>query len=115
MPAPFYDDGTQAGPGANSEGAAGAAANNRLNNVTAVTQGAFQLTGGMYGIETFAVGAGAITLQKLAPDGTTWYTAATSTAVGPTLATAQLPPGTYRWLTTGFTAVYATVSRIPQA
>ena len=29
--------------------------------------------------------------------------------------TAQLPPGQYRWLTSGFTAIYATVQRIPQA
>lgn len=115
MPAPWYDDGQQAGSGANSEGAAGGNRNNALINVTAVTQGQFTLTGGFYAVETQGTGAGAITLQKLSADGTTWYTASTSTAVGPTLATAQLPLGTYRWLTTGFTAVYATVVRIPQA
>lgn len=114
MPAPVYDDGEQAnasaGPGKN-----GAVANHVLNNVTAVTQGAFQLTGGQYAVETVGTGAGSITLQKLAADGTTWYTASTSVVAGPTLATAQLPPGAYRWTTAGFTAVYASVSRIPQA
>lgn len=114
MPAPFYDDGQQAnasaGPGNN-----GAPAVNTLNNVTAVTQGPFFLTGGLYGVETQGTGAGSITLQKLSADNATWYTAVTSTAVGPTLATQQLPPGRYRWTTAGFTAVFASVSRIPQA
>ena len=116
MPAPWYDDGTQAGPGANSEGAPGASQGSRLNNAAAGTGAAFQLTGGLYAVESIATGAGTITLQRLAPDSATWSTALTAIAVATyTLTTVQLPPGQYRWLTVGFTAIYATVQRVPQA
>lgn len=115
MPAPWYDDGQQAGTGANSEGASGGSRSNVLLNVTAVTQAAFELTGGLYAIETQGTGAGSITLQKLATDGATWYTVSTSVVAGPTLVTVQLPRGQYRWTTAGFTAVWASASRVPQA
>ena len=115
MPAPTYDDGSQAGPGANSEGALGGGTSYRLNNAAAGTGLAFTLTGGLYAIETLATGAGSITLQRLGPDGATWGAAATAITTTSNFSTAQLPPGQYRWLTSGFTAIYATVQRIPQA
>jgi hypothetical protein len=117
MPAPAYDSGRGPETQTNAQGSNGAPtpAANTLINVTGVTQTAFEISGGYYGVEAQGTGAGTITLQKLASDQATWYTAATFTAVGPTLTLVQLPRGQYRWTTAGFTAVYASVSRIPQA
>ena len=114
MPAPWYDNGQQAGSGSNSEGAPGAVDGHALSNAAAGNGASFQLTGGMYAVETLATGAGTIALQTLGPDGATWLTAV-SIATTSNYSTAQLPPGVYRWSTSSFTAIYAAVSRIPQA
>lgn len=109
MPAPTYDDGGQAssasGPANNSHFLTNAAANN---------YGAFLVTGGLYAVETLSAGAGSILLQRLGPDGVTWVTVVTIVATS-NFSTAQLPPGQYRWSISGFTANYASISRIPQA
>lgn len=115
MPAPVYDDGSQAGPGANSGGAPGAIAGNVLSNASAGNSTAFYLTGGLYAITTVSTGTGTIDLEVLGPDGSTWIAAMTQITTTSKFQTQQLPPGTYRWATATFTAIYATVSRIPQA
>lgn len=114
MPAPIYDDGGSASGGANFAGASGAVDGHRLNNAAAGTGTAFEVTGGLYAIETLATGAGSIALQRLGPDGVTWGSVVTIPTTS-NFSTAQLPRGQYRWLTSGFTAIFATISRIPQA
>lgn len=109
-----YDDGTQAGGGANSEGAPGATVANVISNKAAAAinaLGNFTLIGGYYALEAIATGFGTITLQALGPDAATWLTVATISANG--LTYVYLPPGTYRWQAASVTAAYATVSRIP--
>ena len=109
-----YDDGTQAGAGANSEGASGGTTTNVLSNVAAASSpfGAFQLLGGYYAISVIATGFGSVTLQALGPDQATWLTAATAIAANG-ITYVYLPPGTYRWTAAGVTGLYATVVRIP--
>lgn len=83
-----------------------------LKNVTAVTSSPVELLGGLYQFDVIATGAGSVTLQRVGPDGATQVTAMTAitTSGG---AQAYLPPGTYQAVTTGLTAVYATLVRIP--
>jgi len=69
----------------------------------------FVLRGGNYGVTVTATfGGGSVTLQRLAPDGSTWVTVvAAFTAVG--YANAFLPGGSYRLTIATATAVYADV------
>lgn len=115
MPAPTYDDGGSAGAGANSEGAPGAVDGHFLKNAAAGNGASFQLTGGLYAISTVATGTGTIDLAVLGPDGSTWLPVMTQITATTKFQTQNLPPGTYRWQTATFTAIYATVSRVPQA
>lgn len=81
----------------------------------AVTTAAFGLRGGTYWIETKSTGAGTLDLHKLGPDGATYtarITQITATAGQQTIA---LPPGSYKWVISGFTANYLEISSIPTA
>lgn len=83
-------------------------------NVAATTS-AFLLQGGKYAVKAVATfSAGSVKLQTLLPDGSTWLSVSSATdftAAG--FATVDLPPGSYRFLITTATAVYASVDRIP--
>lgn len=78
-----------------------------------VTSSAFYLRGGKYGVVASATfGGGSITLQILAPDGTTYVTALTAfTAAG--YSTVDLPPCVCKIAIATATAVYAAVSPVP--
>jgi hypothetical protein len=69
--------------------------------------------GGKYMLAATATwNAGNVTLQTLAPDGSTWVPAASAlTADGST--TPYLPPGQYRFAITSATAVYVSIARVP--
>lgn len=81
------------------------------SNLSATT-GAFQLSGGAYGVTVSATfGGGSVTLQRLASDGSTYVTCLTAfTAAG--YASVNLPPGTYKIAIATATAVYADVMAI---
>lgn len=110
-----YDDGTPAGGGSNSEGAAGASLGNVVKNLAAAAINAlssFYLLGGYYALSAIATGYGSITLQQLGPDGLTKLTAAPA-IVANGITYVYLPPGTYNWSAVSVTAAYATIVRIP--
>jgi hypothetical protein len=65
------------------------------SNIGATTA-AFLLQGGRYGIVAMGSTFGTLTLQVLAPDSTTWITAATAIAANG-VALVDLPQGQYRW------------------
>lgn len=75
----------------------------------AATQGPFVLRGGNYGITVSATfGGGSVTLQRLAPDGSTYVTVLPAfTAAG--YQNANLPSGTYQLLVATATAIYMDV------
>lgn len=73
-----------------------------LTGVTANTAN-FTLRGGQYGVTVTATVFGTITLQKLAPDGTTFITVLTAFAAAG-YANVNLPSGTYRFTVAGVTA-----------
>jgi hypothetical protein len=75
-----------------------------FKNISA-TPASFTLTGGNYGVTVTATwGGGSVTLQRLAPDGSTYVTVMTAfTADG--YADANLPDGTYRLLIATATGV----------
>ena len=78
---------------------------------TSVTK---ELRGGKYGIDILATGAGTVDFQRLGPDGVTFIKAITQVVATPVAAiVADLPPGQYQAVTTGFTAVYLTASTVP--
>jgi hypothetical protein len=84
-----------------------------LTNQTGVTSALFYLTGGKYAFDVVATGSGSVTLQRLSADGVTQQAAASAvTATG--TATYDLPPGSYTVVTTGLTAVYARITRVPE-
>jgi hypothetical protein len=76
-----------------------------FSNISATTA-AFLLAGGTYGVTVTATfGGGSVTLQRLAPDASTYVTClAAFTAAG--YASVALPPGTYKVAVTTATAVY---------
>lgn len=83
------------------------------SNISATTA-AFNLAGGLYGIDYIASwSSGSYTLQKLAGDGSTYVNAATAfSANGYT--SVNLAPGEYKLLKTGSpTAAYIQIVRIP--
>ncbi len=84
-----------------------------FTNQTAVTGDPFVITGGLYVYSTVATGAGTVALEYLGPDNATYTAALTAlTATGRSPAT-YLPAGTYRGVTAGLTAVYASLDRVP--
>lgn len=82
------------------------------SNVAAGTIGPFPLLGGSYWIETSGTGAGTVDLKKLGPDGTTYTARITQITATAGQQTISLPPGTYEWVITGFTANYLEITRI---
>ena len=59
------------------------------------TTNAFTLKGGTYTVDVIGSTFGAVTLQRLGPDASTWLTALTAFAANGT-ANATLPGGSYR-------------------
>ncbi len=83
------------------------------NNVGA-TPADFSIMGGVYVLDTIATGSGSLTLARKGPDDSTYITAATAiTATSGNSGAIALPPGVYRLVIATFTAVYATLTRIP--
>jgi hypothetical protein len=82
-----------------------------FSNISATTA-QFTLLGGTYGVTAVATWGGrSVTLQVLAPDGTTWVTALTAFAANG-YGSLSLPPGQYRLAVVTATAVYASVCRV---
>lgn len=76
------------------------------SNISA-TPASFTLRGGQYALTaTASWGGGSATLQRLAPDGTTYVTCLTALTVDG-YATVNLPSGTYRLAVATATALYA--------
>lgn len=83
-----------------------------FSNISATTA-SFPLKGGKYGHAAVATwGGGSVTLQVLAPDGTTWLTAATAFSANG-FAVIDIPPGEYRYAVATATAVHASIQRVP--
>lgn len=85
------------------------------SNQAAGTLGPFTLRGGSYWIETNSTGAGTVDLKRLGPDGSTYTARITQIVATVGQQTISLPPGTYEWVVTGFTANYLEITRIPTA
>jgi hypothetical protein len=77
------------------------------------TTAAFELKGGKYGVAAFATGAGTMGLQMVAADGSTLIPVHTVFAATLGYAAVDLPPGQYKFFIATFTAVYATICRVP--
>lgn len=84
-----------------------------FSNISA-TPTVFTLGGGLYSITAHATwGGGSITLQRLAPDATTYITvSAAITTDG--YATVSLPPGTYKLLVATATGIYVDIVEIAE-
>lgn len=85
----------------------------RLFSNIAATTAAFSLLGGKYGIAANATGAGTMGVQMLGPDGSTFIAAHTAFAAVTGFIVVDLPPGQYKFVIATFTAVYASICRIP--
>jgi hypothetical protein len=83
-----------------------------FQNISASTA-AFNLKGGRYNVIATATGAGTMGLQTLSADGSTFIPVHTAFAAVTGFATADLPPGVYKFVISGFTAVFATIASIP--
>lgn len=85
-----------------------------FSNISASTA-AFPLNGGKYAVDVVATfGGGSVKLQKLAGDGSTYVSVASTTdfsAAGHGVA--DLAPGQYRFTIATATAVYVGVTRVP--
>lgn len=77
-----------------------------VSNFTGVTSQHY-LKGGCYQVTT----TGAVALQQLGPDASTWLTVATAAAAG-VLTPEYLAAGEYRF-TAGASAIYAEVAGVP--
>lgn len=73
----------------------------------------FTLKGGRYGIAFNATGAGAASLNMLGADLSTLIPVETSITATPNYQTADLPPGEYVFVTTGFTGANVSVTSVP--
>lgn len=81
--------------------------NKSWSNIAA-TPAVFTLPGGMYGVTCMAGtwGGGSVTLQRLAPDNSTYATCLTSFGANG-YQSAYLPSGTYKLLVATATGIYA--------
>jgi hypothetical protein len=77
------------------------------------TPAAFTLPGGLYGLTVMGTGFGTVTLQRLAPDASTYITCLTAFAANG-YASAQLPTGKYQLTIASTTAVYADLAGIAE-
>jgi hypothetical protein len=82
-----------------------------FKNISASTA-AFALRGGKYAVVANATGTGSMGLQMLAADGSTFVPAHTAFVAVTGFTTVDLPPGSYKFVMTGFTAVFASICRI---
>lgn len=83
-----------------------------FSNISATTA-AFRLLGGKYAIAAAATGSGTMGLQTLGPDGATFIAVHTAFAAVTGFATVDLPAGQYKFVIATFTAVYASIARVP--
>ncbi len=85
-----------------------------FSNISATTA-AFLLYGGKYAMTVHATwGGGNVHLQILLPDGSTYLDVGSSTNfTADGFAVVDLPPGSYKFTVTTATAVYVSVTRIP--
>jgi hypothetical protein len=83
-----------------------------FSNIAATTA-AFTLRGGKYLVSANATGAGSMGLSMLSPDGVTFNAVHTPFAAVTGFAVADLPPGSYKFVIATFTAVYASICRVP--
>jgi hypothetical protein len=86
--------------------------NKSFQNIGASTA-AFALKGGRYDIIATATGAGTMGLQMQAADGVTFVPVHTAFAAVTGFVTVDLPPGVYKFVISGFTAVFASICSIP--
>ena len=84
----------------------------KFSNISATTA-LFTLRGGKYAITAAATGAGTMGVQMLMPDGTSLIAVHTAFAAVTGFAVVDLPPGQYEFVIATFTAVFATICRIP--
>jgi len=82
------------------------------SNISA-TPAAFGLPGGLYGLTVMGTGFGTVTLQRLAPDGSTYVTCLTQFSANG-YASAQLPSGKYQLTVATATAIYADIVAIDE-
>lgn len=83
-----------------------------FSNISASTA-AFALLGGKYAIAASATGTGTMGLQMLAADGVTFIAVHTAFATVTGFVVVDLPPGQYKFALATFTAVYASIARVP--
>jgi len=83
-----------------------------FSNIGATTA-SFALFGGKYAISAKATGAGTMGLQAVGPDGSTMIAVHTAFAAVTGFIVADLPPGQYQFVIATFTAVFASITRIP--
>ena len=86
----------------------------KWSNISA-TPATFALRGGLYTLTVMATwnSTGTVTLQRLAPDASTYVTALTAFSANG-YATAQLPSGTYKLTIATATAIYADLIAIDE-
>ena len=84
----------------------------QFSNIAATTA-AFQLRGGKYAIVAAATGAGTMGVQMLGPDGATLIAVHTAFAAVTGFVVVDLPSGQYKFVIATFTAVFASICRIP--
>ena len=83
-----------------------------FSNISA-SSAAFTLRGGKYAVSAIATGTGTMGLQMLMPDGATFNPVHTAFSATTGFTTVDLPPGQYKFVIATFTAVYASVCRVP--
>lgn len=83
-----------------------------FSNIAATTA-AFRLNGGKYAVAANASGTGTMGLQMVSPDGSTLIPVHTVFSATLGYATLDLPPGQYKFFVATFTAIYASICRIP--
>lgn len=83
-----------------------------FSNIGATTA-AFSLKGGKYAIAASATGTGTMGLQIVSLDGSTGIAVHTAFSATTGYTTVDLPPGQYKFVIATFTAVYASICRVP--
>lgn len=83
-----------------------------FSNIGATTA-AFTLRGGKYAIAASATGTGTMGVQATSLDGTTGIAVHTAFSATTGFIVVDLPPGSYKFVLATFTAVYASICRIP--
>jgi hypothetical protein len=83
-----------------------------FSNISATTA-SFALRGGKYAIAASATGAGTMGLQMQSPDGATFIAVHTAFAAVTGFVTVDLSPGIYKFVIATFTAIFASICRIP--